>query len=1060
MRLTIAIKNYIGLGLLITLMLIQGLSSLSFFNNANDLALVVNEVRVPAAMSGAAIKESIQSSLASLRGWMLIGDKNFKVQRQEAWQRMEKDLSQLEKSLGSHINGSDTKLLREIKSGFQSMRELQDQIEALAHTAKAQPTLELFLTKVEPQIQAMDKAIGKMMRHESRRFMGSTDATKVKQSRTMLQNMAKFNTSFSLAMTEVRSYLLTGAPKHIKTFQKYWRKNNGSYMVLNRGESGFNRKQKKAYKKLNKARKTLDAHVKSIFAVKKSDPNWNRGTWLLANKAVPLMRDLSGSVTLLVNNQEKAMQRDTSALGQAITSGKTLTWIALTALTLIGLAIAAIVTRMVTKPLKRINHALRVMASGDLTQPPLKHDNNDEIAEIVHSVNALARSLTRMMRVIGLNAGSVTAGAGELMRIRGLVESDANTSYRLVGEVMKQTGSLNDEIMRVKSAVQNATDKISAISNASNNLSGDISMIANEAVRASENVSNVATSSDDMLMRIDTVTGSLDQVDVAVSDVAKAIHAMTEALGGIRTLCSTASTESNDANDRAQNASQVMDQLADSARAIGTVVEVINNIAEQTNMLALNAAIEAAGAGDAGKGFAVVANEVKDLAHQTQEATQMISENIDQIQGLVTNASRANSEIVASIERINNSNRTITESVDNQTYSIHDISDSMQGVTDASRTATENVISLGSAAKEVASSAAETASLTEKMSASANDGMVAAGQVAGDSDGALESMEIILNAMNNTQETSEHVTNRMEQAEHTADLMAGSASHFGRLGTVLQGMSNALYVAQTELDTGPAPFNIRTIKDFYLHAQGGMEQAIHGRISGESRECVDPATTELGRWIANEGAQMFHGAPLFEELKQEQIKLHTIGAEVIEKIQQGAKKEADEALERFHNQRDLMFSCLNELYQGHTTRDREGERLFFPWSDSLSVGVKQFDDDHKRLIDLTNALHKGMKEGMDQAALDSIIDELVDFTETHFKREEEHMAKVEYPGLEEQKRQHRVMVAKVQAFSDEFKKGEFAVGIDVLGFVKEWLSKHILVTDMEYRDHFNSRGIF
>lgn len=106
---------------------------------------------------------------------------------------------------------------------------------------------------------------------------------------------------------------------------------------------------------------------------------------------------------------------------------------------------------------------------------------------------------------------------------------------------------------------------------------------------------------------------------------------------------------------------EVIEKLAAAALEIGKAVKMIKNIAGQTNMLALNAAIEAAGAGEAGKGFAVVANEVKDLARQTAEATNLISQKMAEIQKNSVDATSIAQEITDSIDKVQAANNEILQ---------------------------------------------------------------------------------------------------------------------------------------------------------------------------------------------------------------------------------------------------------------------------------------------------------------------------------------------------------------------------------------------------------------
>jgi hemerythrin-like metal-binding protein len=128
------------------------------------------------------------------------------------------------------------------------------------------------------------------------------------------------------------------------------------------------------------------------------------------------------------------------------------------------------------------------------------------------------------------------------------------------------------------------------------------------------------------------------------------------------------------------------------------------------------------------------------------------------------------------------------------------------------------------------------------------------------------------------------------------------------------------------------------------------------------------------------------------------------------------------------------------------------------WSRSYSVGVSQMDKEHQRLIDIINNLYSAMRSGRSKDAIGSILDELIDYTKTHFAHEEKLMKESNYDGFDEQKRSHEALIAQVVEIQGKFRVGT-ALGQEVMNFLKSWLINHIQGLDKKYGPAMNKKGI-
>ncbi|MGE5894029.1 MAG: methyl-accepting chemotaxis protein [bacterium] len=354
------------------------------------------------------------------------------------------------------------------------------------------------------------------------------------------------------------------------------------------------------------------------------------------------------------------------------------------------------IAKFITGPILNMEKASEKIASGDLTNT-ITLRGEDEIAELGNAINRITSNLKNMLIKIGNITGSVSAVTSNIVSASEGILKIADIQKKALDETTASNDSLDASISSVAQSAENLSESSDNTSSSILEMTKSIEMVAESAKlfdgAAQEssasieemltNIKQIAESLNNLSSSSDSIATSIDEVNSTVKEIEKranesvtlaeqvTVQASDKGIGAIN----AAMAGMNDIRDSVSSLTTAINVLGKRSEDIGKILNVINEVTDQTNLLSLNAAILSAQAGEHGKSFSVVADHIRSLAEKTAASTKEIAALISSVQ----------EETHTSIQLASEGLKTVEKGLG----LVRDVNNALLGIVDRSQSSTE-----------------------------------------------------------------------------------------------------------------------------------------------------------------------------------------------------------------------------------------------------------------------------------------------------------------------------------------------------------------------------------
>lgn len=665
-------RIYAGCFALVAVLVVSVVTTLVSVRQIETNVQRLDGLRIPTSNSSQSMVRDIYGTLAALRGWMLTGNPDFKVEREAVWQNIAQLRGKIDELSTNWTNPENVDSWNAFKVVLDEFAEAQNQVEALAKSPDQFPATKILIEEAAPLAASMVADITKMIDIEG----NLPPASDEHQRKKLLGMMADVRGTLGLSLANIRAFLLTGDKDFQANFETLWVKNSKRFEDLTGSKDQLKPDQLEAFERFLASRENFAPLPAKMFGIRGSE-RWDAANYALKHEAAPragkLLTTLVGAKDDngirgggMVDNQRALMTQDAENIAASVDSLTRLVWGLLGLGLVLGVAVSYLTARSIVRPVTGMTGAMARLAENDISTEVPSVARRDEIGEMAKAVQVFKENMIRAATLEQEQQNAALEAEAEKKR---MMEDLANDFEQAVGSI------------------------INSVSGASTELQTTAQSMTSTVEQTSMQAGVVATSSDQANSNVQTVAAATEEMAASVQEIGRQAE--------------DSSRKAQAASAEAEETVEKVGALSEAATKIGAVVSLIQDIAEQTNLLALNATIEAARAGEAGRGFAIVASEVKDLASQTASATTDIGEQINAIQDSTQTSAEAIGKVTSAISDLNEIAASIAAAVEEQSAATSEIAGNVQQAAVASQEVSDSIGEVNQSAAGSSAAAAQ-----------------------------------------------------------------------------------------------------------------------------------------------------------------------------------------------------------------------------------------------------------------------------------------------------------------------------------------------------------------